>query len=109
MGKAIQITDANFAEVVEKSNIVLVDFWAQWCGPCKAIAPMIDELAGEYEGKITIGKLDVDANSATSTQFGVMNIPTLLIFKNGKMVEKMVGAPARGKLVEKLNAQLNPA
>lgn len=103
---AIQITDANFETVIKDSNIVLVDFWAQWCGPCKAIAPMIDQLASEYEGKITIGKLDIDVNSNTSSKFSVMSIPTLLIFKNGVVVDKMVGAPSKAVLAAKLEAQL---
>ena len=106
MGKAIEITDANFDNVVNNAEIVLVDFWAQWCGPCKAIGPMIEELAGEYEGKITIGKLDVDTNSNTSGKYGVMNIPTLLIFKGGVLVDKMVGAPGKGALKARLDAQL---
>lgn len=103
---AIQITDANFETVIKDSNIVLVDFWAQWCGPCKAIAPMIDELATDFAGKITIGKLDIDVNGVTSQKFGVMSIPTLLIFKNGVVVDKMVGAPSKPVLAAKLAAQL---
>ena len=86
MGKAIEITDSNFDEIIKQDKPVLVDFTAQWCGPCKMIAPMIDELAGEYEGKAVIGKLDVDNNQETSIKFGVRSIPTLLLFKNGEIV-----------------------
>ena len=80
MGKAVEITDSNFNDVVN-NGVVLVDFWAEWCGPCRMIAPMIEELASEYDGKATIGKLDVDNNQESSVKFGVRSIPTLLIFK----------------------------
>ena len=79
MGKAVEITDSNFKDVVN-NGVVLVDFWAEWCGPCRMIAPMIEELASEYDGKATIGKLDVDNNQESSVKFGVRSIPTLLIF-----------------------------
>lgn len=104
---ALEITDANFEELVMKSDKpVLVDFWAEWCGPCRMVGPIVEELAKEYEGKAVIGKLDVDANSNIPVQFGVRNIPTLLIFKNGQLVDKQVGAVPKSVLNEKLAKQL---
>ena len=104
----LEITDANFTDDVEKSDLpVLLDFWAVWCGPCKMIAPIVEELAGEYSGKIKIGKLDVDNNPGVATKFGIRSIPTLLIFKEGKLVDQIVGAVPKGHIVEKLKAQLN--
>lgn len=104
---ALEITDANFEELVMKSDKpVLVDFWAEWCGPCRMVGPIVEELAKEYEGKAVIGKLDVDANSNIPVQFGVRNIPTLLIFKNGQLVDKQVGAVPKSVLAEKLQKQL---
>lgn len=104
----IEITDANFAEEVEKSNVpVLIDFWAVWCGPCRMIAPIVEELAGEYNGKVKIGKLDVDNNPGVATKFGIRSIPTLLLFKDGQLVDQIVGAVPKGHIVDKLKAQLN--
>jgi len=103
MGKPIEITDTNFAEVVLGSDKpVLIDFWAAWCGPCKAIAPAIRELAEELEGQAVIGKVDVDNNRVVAGQFGVMNIPTLLIFNNGKVVDKHIGLTSKKVLKDKL-------
>lgn len=107
MAKPINVTDATFEEVVINSDKpVLVDFWAAWCGPCRAIAPVIEELAGELEGSAVITKLDVDANPNTSTKYGVMSIPTLLIFKNGKVVDKHIGLAPKGVISSKLNAHV---
>lgn len=108
--KALEITDANFAAEVEQSNVpVLIDFWAVWCGPCKMIAPIVEELAGEYEGKIKIGKLDVDNNPNVAMKFGIRSIPTLLLFKDGKVVDQIVGAVPKPQIVQKLDAQLQAA
>ena len=106
MGKAVEITDSNFNEIVTKNDIVLVDFWAEWCGPCRMIAPMIEELANEYDGKAVIGKLDVDNNQESSIKFGVRSIPTLLVFKNGEMVDRHVGAVPKETLSSSINSNL---
>ncbi|HPS65634.1 MAG TPA: thioredoxin [Ignavibacteria bacterium] len=104
----LEITDANFAKEVEASDKpVLVDFWAVWCGPCKMLTPIVEELAGEYEGKAVIGKVDVDSNPGTAAKFGIRGIPTILIFKGGKVVDQIVGAVPKSMIVEKLNALLN--
>jgi thioredoxin 1 len=104
---AIELTDANFDEVVLKSDKpVLVDFWAVWCGPCRMVGPIVEEMAKEYEGKAVIGKMDVDNNPNVSIQFGIRNIPALLFFKDGKVVDKQIGAVPKKVLVDKLNAQL---
>jgi thioredoxin 1 len=105
--KPVEITDDNFeAEVIKSDKPVLIDFWAVWCGPCKLIAPIVEELAGEYDGKVKIGKLDVDSNQQTSIKFGVRSIPTLLLFKGGNLKETIIGAVPKSKIVEKLNAVL---
>ena len=104
----VEITDANFATEVEQSDIpVLIDFWAVWCGPCKMIAPIVEELVQEYDGKIKVGKLDVDNNQQTAMKFGIRSIPTLLIFKNGSVVDTLIGAVSKGQITEKLDDQLN--
>ncbi len=104
--KAIEITDASFADLIKSDTPVLVDFWAEWCGPCKMIGPVVEEIAGEYEGKAIVGKMDVDANSAVPSSFGIRSIPTLMIFKNGLMVDKIVGAVPKHIIASKLEAQL---
>ena len=104
----LHLTDATFDQDVLKSNIpVLVDFTATWCGPCRMIAPIIEEMATEYAGRAVIGKVDVDENPEISMNFGIRSVPTLMIFKGGKMVDMIIGAVGKQKLVEKLNAQLN--
>lgn len=106
MGKAIEITDANFDEVIKTGQPVLVDFWAEWCGPCKMIGPVVEELAGDFEGKAVIGKINVDDNPGISARFGIRSIPTLLVFKNGEIVDKQIGAVPKTALADKIKAQL---
>ena len=103
---AVEITDSNFQEMLDSGQPIMVDFWAAWCGPCLAMGPTIEELAKEYDGKFIIGKLDVDNNPEVSQQFGIRNIPTILFFKDGKVVDKQVGAVPKNMLVKKLEAQL---
>ena len=103
----VTLSDASFDEdVVNASGPVLVDFWAEWCGPCKMIAPILSEVATEYEGKVTIGKLNIDENSATPPKFGIRGIPTLLLFKDGKVAATKVGALSKSQLVEFLDANI---
>ena len=106
MGKALEITDSKFNEIVSKIKTVLLDFWAEWCGPCRIIAPMIEELAGEYDGKAVIGKLDVDNNQESSVKFGVRSIPTLLVFKDGELVDRHVGAVPKETLSKSIDSNL---
>lgn len=110
MTKPQPVTDADFAaNVLESGQPVLVDFWADWCGPCKMIAPVVDELADEYEGKFSFTKLDVDANPQTAMQFGVRSIPTLLLFKDGKVAEQVIGAVPKAVLKKKIDKVLDEA
>ncbi len=106
MGKAIEITDANFDQIIATDKPVLVDFWAEWCGPCKMIGPVVEELAGEYDGKAVIGKVNVDENPNISAKFGIRSIPTLLVIKGGEIVDKQVGAVPKAVLAEKINNQI---
>lgn len=106
MAKAIQITDANFNEIINGDKPVLVDFWAEWCGPCKMVGPIVEELAGDFDGRAVVGKMDVDANSNIPAQFGIRSIPTLMVFKNGQLVDKQVGAGSKSQLASLLEKQL---
>ena len=104
---ALEITDATFAEVVLQSDKpVMVDFWAAWCGPCRMVGPIIDELSNEYDGKAVVGKVDVDANQEFAAKYGVRNIPTVLVFKNGELVGRQVGVAPKQTYAEALDAVL---
>jgi thioredoxin 1 len=106
--KPVEVTDANFQDEVLKSDLpVLVDFWATWCGPCKMIAPIVEEIAGEFAGKLKVGKVDVDSNQQIAMQFGIRSIPTLLVFKGGKVVDQLIGALPKKTLIEKISKHLN--
>ena len=102
---ALEITDSNFEETVLKSDKpVLVDFWAAWCGPCRMVGPIIDELSEEYEGKAVVGKVDIDSNQQYAAQFGVRNIPTVLVFKNGELVDRKVGVSSKNDYAQALES-----
>lgn len=103
---AMQITDASFNDLLKGDLPVVVDFWAEWCGPCKMIAPFVDELATEYDGKVVIGKVNVDENDELPAEYGIRSIPTLLFFKNGEIVDKHVGGTTKATLEEKIKALL---
>ena len=104
----IEFTDANFEQEVLKSNTpVLVDFWAEWCGPCKMIAPILDEVAQEFDGRLKVAKVDVDANNKTAARYNIMSIPSLLFFKNGQLVDQIVGAMAKSQLTSRLEKVLS--
>ena len=107
MGHPVAVTDADFEEQVENATTpVLVDFWADWCAPCKMIAPIVEELANEYDGKVAFAKVDVDANPETSIKFGIRSIPTLLVFKGGQPVDQVVGAVPKAVLKKRLDNAL---
>ena len=103
---ALEITDSNFQEILAEGKPVVMDFWAPWCGPCKMVGPIIDELATEYEGKVIIGKCDVDENGDVAAEYGIRNIPTVLFFKNGELVDKQVGYAPKSAYVAKIEAIL---
>jgi thioredoxin 1 len=103
----IELTDSNFEEIVLKSDKpVIVDFWAEWCGPCRMVGPIVSELGNDYQDKAVVGKMDVDSNPGTAAKFGIRNIPTILFFKNGEVVDKQVGAVPKTILASKLDALL---
>jgi thioredoxin 1 len=105
MGKALEVTDATFEqEVLHSTMPVLIDLWAPWCGPCKAIAPIVEELAGEYDGQMKVMKLDVDVNPRTAVAYGVQSIPTLLLFKGGQLVDQIKGAVPKQRIVDKIHS-----
>lgn len=106
---AVEATDANFSELINSDKPVLVDFWAEWCGPCKMIGPVVEQLAGEYEGRAIVAKMDVDQNDQIPAQFGIRSIPTLMVFKNGQLVDKVIGAVPKNVLEQKLQAAMEPA
>ena len=107
MAVEIQLTDATFEEQVVKSDVpVLVDFWAPWCGPCKMIAPIVEEIAGEYGEKLKVGKVNTDENQEIARQYGILSIPTILIFKNGEVAEKIIGAQSKKFFTDKIDAIL---
>ena len=107
MANAIEINEANFEEVVLNSDKpVLVDFWAAWCGPCRMVGPVVEEIAGEFSDSAVVGKVDVDSNQALSIKYGIRSIPALLYFKGGEVVDNVVGAVPKGMLTQKLEAQI---
>jgi thioredoxin 1 len=103
---ALQITDATINEVLQTDKLVVIDFWAEWCGPCKMVGPIIDQISEEYKDKVVVGKLDVDNNDETTSKYGIRNIPTILFIKNGEVVDKMVGAGAKNLFTEKIDKLL---
>ena len=103
----VEVNDSNFEEVVLKSDkLVIIDFWAEWCGPCRMVAPIIEEISEEYDGKVLVAKVDVDTNPDISSKLGIRNIPTVMFFKNGEMVDKQVGAVPKSNFVSKLESLL---
>ena len=104
---ALEFTEENFESLAVKSDkLVMIDFWAEWCGPCRMVGPLVDELANEYDGKALVGKVNVDLHGGIAAQFGVRNIPTIIFHKNGELVDKVVGAVPKDQLIEKLDANI---
>jgi len=104
---AVELTDKNFEEkVVNNQGVAVIDFWAEWCGPCKAVSPIIEELSKEYEGKATVGKVDVDNNHKVSMEYNIRSIPTILILKNGEVVDRHVGTATKQELADKIESHL---
>ncbi|NCB67396.1 MAG: thioredoxin [Bacteroidia bacterium] len=103
---ALVFTDENIKEAIQSGKPVVVDFWAEWCGPCRMVGPVVEELAKEYDGRVIIGKLDVDENVETPNEYGIRNIPTILFFKDGQVVDKQIGAAPKAALVAKVEALL---
>ncbi len=103
---ALQITDANINEVLQTDKLVIIDFWAEWCGPCKMVGPIIEQISEEYKDKVVVGKLDVDSNDVTTSTYGIRNIPTVLFIKNGTVVDKVVGAAPKSVFTEKIEKLL---
>ena len=104
---ALEFTEENFESLAVKSDkLVMIDFWAEWCGPCRVVGPLVDELAIEYDGKALVGKVNVDLHGGIAAQFGVRNIPTIIFLKNGELVDKVVGAVPKDQLIEKLDANI---
>lgn len=100
---ALQITDATINEVLQTDKLVVIDFWAEWCGPCKMVGPIIEQISEEYKDKVVVGKLDVDNNDDTTSKYGIRNIPTILFIKNGEVVDKVVGAGAKNLFTDKID------
>lgn len=103
---ALEFTDANIEEIINSGKPVVIDFWAEWCGPCRMVGPIVEELAKDYDGKVVIGKMDVDENVDTPNKYGIRNIPTILFFKDGQLVDKQVGAAQKAVLAAKVEALL---
>ena len=103
---ALELTDGNIKEIINSGKPVVVDFWAEWCGPCRMVGPIVEELSKEFDGQVVVGKMDVDENVETPNEYGIRNIPTILFFKDGQIVDKQIGAAAKAALVAKVEALL---
>lgn len=103
---ALELTDGNIKEIINSGKPVVVDFWAEWCGPCRMVGPIVEELAKEFDGQVVVGKMDVDENVETPNEYGIRNIPTILFFKDGQVVDKQIGAAPKAALAAKVEALL---
>ena len=103
---ALELNDGNIKEIINGGKPVVIDFWAEWCGPCRMVSPVVEELAKEYDGKVVIGKMNVDENDVTPNEYSIRNIPTILFFKNGQLVDKQIGATQKSVLAAKVEALL---